>query len=29
MGRVWFIPKKYLRKIWCFLRFHYIYYWNN
>ena len=29
MGRVWFIPKNYLKKIWCFLRFHYIYYWKN
>jgi len=29
MGRVWFIPQKYLKKIWCFLNLHYIYYWKN
>ena len=29
MGRVWFIPKKYLKKIWCFLNLHYIYIWKN
>jgi hypothetical protein len=29
MGRVWFIPKKYLKKIWCFLNLPYIYIWKN